>query len=504
VPIPLQQQPETHSPFRAILHPPKSLPPITTHQYNTRTRRILSVLRGFTHNPPPTNTKTRSSTLNHLDPDPPTLTRPRPRLPHSDPDHESNPDPDTPEPENNTLVLNLDSSGRPLTYSSAKRGPDKDNWTLAELEEITRLILSSTLFPILHSAIPHDRRRDVVYYNPVVKQKLNPDGTIKFRVRGTAGGNLLSVPYDVSARTASLDVVKLLLHSTVSDNKKWFTIDIKDFYLGTPLPASRYEYVRIELSKLPPAAITTHHNLTPFIHNNSVYIEIRKCMYGLPQAGRLSQLRLISHLKEHGYHQCPNTPCLFKHESRDIMLCLVVDNFGVRYGTQDDADHLINALRSHDYELTVKPKGDTYLGMHISFTPTSVSISMPCYIDKMLKRFCPHLPTHRPSQTPGATSTKCSNIFVPTCPRIAPLRHSDATLSRSTLKFNTPTWMTHPLSLPINAPNFKPLLAPYSITHVPWILLFNPLPTNSRPSKLLPQYVSSKLPIASYPRRQLE
>jgi hypothetical protein len=43
----------------------------------------------------------------------------------------------------------------------------------------------------------------------------------------------------------------------VSDNKTWFTIDIKDFYLGTPLPASRYEHVRIELSKLPPAAITT-------------------------------------------------------------------------------------------------------------------------------------------------------------------------------------------------------------------------------------------------------
>ena len=59
-----------------------------------------------------------------------------------------------------------------------------------------------------------------MYYNPVVQQKRNEDGTIKYRVRGTAGGNILDVPYDVSARTASLDVVKLLLHSTVSDNKK--------------------------------------------------------------------------------------------------------------------------------------------------------------------------------------------------------------------------------------------------------------------------------------------
>jgi hypothetical protein len=273
VPVPLQQQPETHSPFQAILHPPKSLPPVTTHQYNTRTRRILSVLRVFTHNSQPTNTKTRLSTLNQPDPNPPTQTRPRPQPPNSDPDHDSKPDdPDTPEPDHYTLVLNLDSSGRSFTYSSAKRGPDKDNWTLAELKEITRLILSGALlvFPILHSAIPNDHRRDVVYYNPVVKQKLKPDGTIKFRVRSTAGGNLLSVPYDVSARTASVDVVKLLLHSTVSDNKKWFIIDIKDFYLGTPLPASRYEYVRFELSKHPPAAIATH-NLIPSIHTTHAF-----------------------------------------------------------------------------------------------------------------------------------------------------------------------------------------------------------------------------------------
>jgi hypothetical protein len=98
----------------------------------------------------------------------------------------------------------------------------------------------------------------VVYYNPVVKQKWNDDDTIKFRVRGTAGGNLLDVPYDMSARTASLDVVKMLVHSTISDSKKWFTIDIKDFYLGTPLPETRYEYIRIERKKLSPASIAAH------------------------------------------------------------------------------------------------------------------------------------------------------------------------------------------------------------------------------------------------------
>jgi hypothetical protein len=148
------------------------------------------------------------------------------------------------------------------------------------------------------------------------------------------------------------------------------------------------EYVRIERNKLSATAVAAH-NLESLFHNNAVYyFEIRKCMcmYGLPQAGRLSQLRLISHLQSHGYIQCPNTPCLFKQLTRDITFCLVVDDFGIKYGTQEDADHLIKTLQSNDYQLTIKPTGDTYLGMHITFNEHRVSISsMPGYITKMLK-----------------------------------------------------------------------------------------------------------------------
>ncbi len=127
-----------------------------------------------------------------------------------------------------TDTLNLDSNGKPLTYSSAKRGPDRLAWERAEAEEIIRLILTGTIFPIPHSRVPQDpwTKNEIVYYNPVLKQKRNDDGTIQFRVRGTAGGNLLQVPYDVSAKTAGLDTVKLLIHSVISGDFKWLTIDI--------------------------------------------------------------------------------------------------------------------------------------------------------------------------------------------------------------------------------------------------------------------------------------
>jgi hypothetical protein len=98
-------------------------------------------------------------------------------------------------------------------------------WAKAEAEEIIRLILSGTIVLIFHTLVPQDRwtSNEIVYYNPVVKQKRNDDGTIQFRVRGTAGRNLLNVPYDVSARTASLDTVKLLIHSDISGNYSWMS-----------------------------------------------------------------------------------------------------------------------------------------------------------------------------------------------------------------------------------------------------------------------------------------
>jgi hypothetical protein len=147
-----------------------------------------------------------------------------------------------------------------------------------------------------------------------------------------------------------LDIVKLLLHSVISGDHSWMTIDIADFYLGTPLlPTSRYEYLRINVDKIPPS-ILAKYNLSPLIYNKHVYFEIRERMYGLPQAGKLSQTRLITHLSSNGYVQCSNTSCLFRHRTRDILFCLVVDDFVVRYKTQADADHHIKMLEQHEYK----------------------------------------------------------------------------------------------------------------------------------------------------------
>jgi hypothetical protein len=235
-----------------------------------------------------------------------------------------------------------------------------------------------------------------------VKQKRNDDSSIKCRVCGTAGG---SIKWRRSSyRTASLEIVKMLIHSVVSSNKKWNTLDISDFHLGTPLPPSRYNHIRISIKMIPDEIMKRYH-LYGMECTCFVYFEICHYMYGLPQAGRPSQIRLIEHLAHHGYRQCLNNPCLFRHRTRDVIFSLVVDDFGVRYGSQSDIDHLEKTLNLNDYKITISPDGDQYLGMNIAFNTarTAFTISIPGYVQKMLTCFRPQFldQAHRPARTPG-------------------------------------------------------------------------------------------------------
>ena len=53
------------------------------------------------------------------------------------------------------------------------------------------------------------------------------------------------------------------------------TMDIKDFYLGTPL--KRYEYIRIQYNIIPDK-IKEQYHLQAYKHNEYVYFAQEKCL----------------------------------------------------------------------------------------------------------------------------------------------------------------------------------------------------------------------------------
>jgi hypothetical protein len=86
---------------------------------------------------------------------------------------------------------------------------------------------------------------------------------------------------------------------------------------------------------------------------------------------------------------------LWKHETRPLTCTLVVDDFGVKYESKDDVDHLIPSIKS-TYKVTKDLTGNLYCGISLdwNYINQTVDISMPGYIKKKLQEYNHALPWH--------------------------------------------------------------------------------------------------------------
>jgi hypothetical protein len=140
-------------------------------------------------------------------------------------------------------------------------------------------------------------------------------------------------------------------------------MDIKNYYLGNHLPC--YEYMRMLLSHFP-EEIVDKYNLKALAVDGWVYIEIRKGMYGLKQAGLLTNQLLQIRVAPFGYYPSRHTPGIWLHKTRPIAFSLIVDDFDVKYVGKQHGDHLRNALLQ-SYELTTDWEANFYSGMSLKW-----------------------------------------------------------------------------------------------------------------------------------------
>jgi hypothetical protein len=143
------------------------------------------------------------------------------------------------------------------------------------------------------------------------------------------GGDILDYSGDVATSTADITTFKILINSTLSTkDAAMMMMEIKNYYLGTPLP--RFEYMKILLSRFP-EEIVQKYNLNALAVDGWVYIEIRKGMYGLKQARLLASQLLQTRLAPFVYYPARHTPVLWLHRTRPISFTLVSYDFAVKY-----------------------------------------------------------------------------------------------------------------------------------------------------------------------------
>ena len=129
---------------------------------------------------------------------------------------------------------------------------------------------------------------------------VQPHKTEPNRTRLTAGRNQINYPGKVGTPTADMLLVKCLLNSVVSTKgTKFMSIDSSKFYLNTPLP--QYKYMKLKLTDILQEVIDKCNLAQNATKEGYIYIEVRKGMYGLPQAGLLDQQLLDKQLNTEGY-----------------------------------------------------------------------------------------------------------------------------------------------------------------------------------------------------------
>ena len=85
-------------------------------------------------------------------------------------------------------------------------------------------------------------------------------------------------------------------------------------------------------------------------------------MYSLKESGVLSFNQLVKSLVPHGYKLMPYSTGLWQHRTIRTTFALCVDDFGVKYFSKIDANHLINALQKN-YKITTDLTGSLYCGI---------------------------------------------------------------------------------------------------------------------------------------------
>ena len=301
-------------------------------------------------------------------------------------------------------TLGLDHHGRPLTWTSCLSGPNRDIWLDLSGAELVKLVRTTgTLAPCYKPS------KKATYYNQVPAEKWKGN-TIVRRVRGTGGGDRITVSYSVATPTANLPTVKCVLHATVSEDSSFGVIDITDFYLGSPMPSP--EFLKLYTQDYRPELLDEL-GITPYIQVDHTG---KSFFYANNQ--------LVAHLAQHGYLQT-STPSLFRHVSAQISFCLVVDDFGVKYKDVADFHRLVDCLALL-YHVKATPIATTFLVLTLNHNRINrtLTISMPNYIPALLQLHRPlvvrfasspsvYVPPHYGSSAPQMTPQDSSQPATP-------------------------------------------------------------------------------------------
>ncbi len=250
------------------------------------------------------------------------------------------------------------------------------------MKELSQMLSMDVLKVVKWTDVPKTTK--TIYSSMFLKAKYKPDGTFeKLKARLVAGGDMVEVneDEDVSSPTLDLTSFYIMLMMASTQGHKIGTTDIPSAYLWASRSNRKTIYMRLA-KEVANAMVTLKPEYLSYLNDKGELLtELKQALYGIPDSGELWHSTFVEFTKSLGFKQHPMDDCVFKHESRDLSICLYVDDLLI--SAKDDADFtwMSSALntRFKDVVINTGPNVD-YLGMKIQFKDGYVDLSMPKHV----------------------------------------------------------------------------------------------------------------------------
>jgi len=283
----------------------------------------------------------------------------------------------------------------PNTIKQAKQSEDWKHWKEAIIKEVTSLVDTRTLVPML---TPTGVKPIGLKW--VFKIKEAMDGSIeRYKVRCTALGNLqkYGVDFDETfSPVVRMKTLRSLMAISAVRGYHLHGMDIETAFLYGDLdPSDPIVYVKVpEMFPLPP-------ELEPYRGSERICCKVGKSIYGLKQSPRAFNKTFDKYMCKHlGFTRSKNDACLYEKEEfgETIFVAVFVDDL-VMAGSSEAVIERFKQELSRKFRMKDLGVLTRILGMEVNyFDDHTLSLTQKKYINETLVRF--HMSECREASTP--------------------------------------------------------------------------------------------------------
>lgn len=205
-----------------------------------------------------------------------------------------------------------------------------------------------------------------------VKEKLDANGqVIKLKGRVVAGGHKQVRDGATETSSPTVAITSVFIIAALAARNRWFvqTLDITGAYLNAELHEEVY-------MKLDPFLGDILCEISPGFNvysnaDGTIYVRLKRALYGLIQSSRLWYLKLKNSLLEFGFNVNMNDQCVFqyKDEVNEMLICVYVDDILVTSNNQETIQKLDLFLQKKFQSITMNNGNiHCYLGMNFTLT----------------------------------------------------------------------------------------------------------------------------------------